>query len=170
MPAAPEPSSKPAAGIEVAPGVIAPASALRMQFSRSGGPGGQNVNKVNSKAELWIELGALLGLTAATRQRLRSMAGRRITAAGALHLVSETERGQEGNRAAIFARLRQMIVRAKVEPKKRRKTKPSRAAKARRLDAKKPVLLYGLLKAFQAQRLPVHGLFEIESPLRRPCP
>ena len=88
-------------GVELAPAVRAPQSALRFQFARSGGPGGQNVNKLNTKAELWLALDAITGLSHRALARLRAMAGRRITAAGELHLVSETERGQEGNRAAV---------------------------------------------------------------------
>ena len=124
-------------GVELAPAVRAPQSALRFQFARSGGPGGQNVNKLNTKAELWLALDAITGLSHRALARLRAMAGRRITAAGELHLVSETERGQEGNRAAVMQRLREMIVAARVEPKVRKKSKPSRAAKARRLDQKR---------------------------------
>ena|SRR5687768_4603074 len=123
--------------IELAPGVFAPDDAVRLQFARSGGPGGQNVNKLNSKAELWVRLTAMRGLSHGALARLRHLAGKRVTAEGEIHLSSETERGQEGNRAAVMDRLREMIVRAKVEPKVRRKTKPSRAAKARRLEQKK---------------------------------
>jgi ribosome-associated protein len=123
--------------IELAPGVFAPDSAVRMQFARSGGPGGQNVNKLNTKAELWVRLDAITGLSAGAMARLRHAAGRRVTAEGEIHIVSETERRQEANRAAVMDRLRELIVRAKVEPKVRRKTKPSRAARARRVDDKK---------------------------------
>jgi ribosome-associated protein len=123
--------------IELAPGVFAPESAVRMQFARSGGPGGQNVNKLNTKAELWVRLDAITGLSPSALARLRHAAGRRVTAAGEIHIVSETERRQEANRAAVMERLRELIVRAKVEPKVRRKVKPSRAAKARRVDEKK---------------------------------
>jgi len=136
MDASPTPPRAPG-GDEIAPGVYAPPGAVRLQFSRSGGPGGQNVNKLNTKAELWVQLDALTGLTPAARARLAHLAGRRLTAAGEVHLVSETERGQEGNRAAVMQRLREMVVRAKVEPKPRRKVKPSRAAKARRMEGKK---------------------------------
>ena len=127
----------PAHGIELAPRVTAAADAVRLQFSRSSGPGGQNVNKLATKTDLWIPLDAIRGLTPAAIERLRHLAGRRVTAAGEIHLVSETERGQEGNKAAVFARLRELIVRAKVEPKARRKSKPSRAARMRRLESKK---------------------------------
>ena len=129
--------SREGSGVELAPGVFAPTGGMRFQFARAGGPGGQNVNKLNTKAELWVQVGGLIGLTPAARDRLRHAAGRRLTRADELHLVSETERGQEGNRAAVLARLREMILRARVEPKIRRKTKPSRGAKARRLEGKK---------------------------------
>ena len=124
-------------GVEVAPGVIAPSGSLRFQFARSGGPGGQNVNKLNTKAELWVTADALLGLRPSAVVRLKHAAGRRLTAAGEIQLVGESERGQEANRAAVMQRLREMIVAAKVEPKVRRKTKPTRAHKAKRLEQKK---------------------------------
>jgi len=125
------------AQMELAPGVSTRDDALRIQFSRSSGPGGQNVNKLATKAELWLRLSAIEGMSHAAIERLRTMAGRRITTAGELHLASESERGQEGNKAAILQRLREMIIRAKVEPKIRKKRKVSRAAKAKRVDAKK---------------------------------
>ena len=130
-------TASPGGQLELAPNVFAPADALRLQYARSGGPGGQNVNKVNTKAELWVRIDAISGLSERAIERLRTAAGRRFTAAGEIHLVSESERGQEGNRAEVFERLREMIVRAKVEPKARRKTKPSRAQKAKRLEKKK---------------------------------
>jgi ribosome-associated protein len=130
-------SNIPPGGMELAPGVRAAAGAVRFQFSRSGGPGGQNVNKLNTRAEIWVPLDALIGLNTGAIERLRQLVGRRITANGEIHLISETERGQEGNRAAVLERLRELIVRAKVEPKVRRKTKPSRAAKRKRLEGKK---------------------------------
>jgi ribosome-associated protein len=124
-------------GIELAPGVRAPQSAVRFQFARSGGPGGQNVNKLNTKAELWVALDAITGMTNRALARLRAAAGRRLTASGEIHLICETERGQEANRAAVLQRLREMILAARVEPKVRRKVKPSKAAKARRMDQKR---------------------------------
>jgi ribosome-associated protein len=124
-------------GIELAPGVRVPATGLRVQFSRSAGPGGQNVNKVNTKAELWLALGAVTGFSAGAGRRLIANAGKRVTQAGELHLSCETERTAEGNRQALFGRLREMIIAAVVEPKRRRKTRPTRASKKRRLDAKR---------------------------------
>src|SRR5260221_10481962 len=85
-------------GVELAPGVFAPESAIRFQYARSSGPGGQNVNKVNTKAEVWVAVVALTGLTDAARARLQQFAGRRLTAAGEIHIAADTERSQESNR------------------------------------------------------------------------
>jgi ribosome-associated protein len=130
-------SKPPEGGIELAPGVSAPSAALRVQFSRSAGPGGQNVNKVNTKAELWLTLYGVIGMSAGAHKRLAALAGKRITQAGELHLTCETERTAEANRRELLARLREMVVAAMVEPKRRRKTRPTRASKARRLAAKR---------------------------------
>ena len=131
-PPAPEPY-----GMEIIPGVRVPESAMRFQYARSSGPGGQNVNKVNTKAELWVPLSAIAGLTERAMGRLRSMAGKRLTSAGEIHIAAETERSQEGNRGAVLDRLRALLSAAAHEPKPRRKTKPSRAAKRRRLESKR---------------------------------
>ena len=127
----------PADGVELAPHVSAPASAIRWQYARSSGPGGQNVNKVNTKAEAWIPIGAIIGLTARATERLRAMAGKRLTILDELHVSSDSARTQEGNRAAVLERLRELLVAAMHEAKPRRKTKPSRAARRRRLEAKR---------------------------------
>lgn len=124
-------------GVELIPGVRVAESAMRFQYARSSGPGGQNVNKVNTKAELWVVLTAITGLTPAAMQRLRRLAGRRVTSAGEIHIAADVERTQERNRGAVLDRLRQMLEEAKREPKVRRKTKPSKAARQRRLESKR---------------------------------
>ena len=124
-------------GLELAPGVRAPESAIRWQYARSSGPGGQNVNKVNTKAELWLPLAAIMGLSHRAVARLRLHAGKRLLATDELHIASDTHRTQEANRLAVLQRLRELLVQAMHEPKIRRKTKPSRGARERRLQAKK---------------------------------
>lgn len=124
-------------GIELAPRASAPASALRWQFARSSGPGGQNVNKVNSKAELWVAIDAITGLSDRARGRLQQLAGKRLTSGGEIHISSDTERTQAANRSAVLERLRELLVQAMHEPKRRRKTNPSKGARERRLQSKK---------------------------------
>ena len=124
-------------GLELAPGVTAPSSSVRWNFARSSGPGGQNVNKVNTKAELWIAVQAIVGLSSRAVGRLRGLAGRRLTIADEIHIAADTERTQEANRAAALQRLRELLIEAMHEPKPRRKTRPSRAARQRRLDSKR---------------------------------
>jgi len=133
----PIPGDSGGSGVELAPGVTIPRDALRLQYARSGGPGGQNVNKLNTKAEIWVPVMAIRGLREGAIARLRDAAGNRLTKADEIHLAAEGERSQEGNRLDVMERLREMIVRAKVEPKRRRKTKPSASAKRKRLESKK---------------------------------
>ena len=123
--------------IALAPRVFVAESALRLQYSRSSGPGGQNVNKVNTRVQLWVPLAAITGLTESALMRLKTLAGSRLTLAGELHIAAETERTQERNREAVMDRLRELILTAVKEPRKRRKTKPSRGAKERRLKGKR---------------------------------
>ena len=124
------------AGIELATGVMALPGSIRMQAARASGPGGQNVNKVNTRMELWLDVSQLIGLRPSALARLRDMAGKRLTDAGLLHLSAGEYRSQEANRQALFDRLRTMIQQARIEPKVRRKTKPTKGSKQRRLDKK----------------------------------
>ena len=131
-----EPRPLPPALIEIGR-VRVPASTVRFQYSRSSGPGGQHVNKTSTRCELWLPTDAIEGLTDAARTRLRTAAGSKLTQADELHLAADESRSQEGNRSLAVDRLREMIVAAMHEPKRRRKTKPSYGAKMRRLDSKK---------------------------------
>ncbi|HUO06953.1 MAG TPA: alternative ribosome rescue aminoacyl-tRNA hydrolase ArfB [Phycisphaerae bacterium] len=124
-------------GIELGPGVWTDREQLRFGFSRSSGPGGQNVNKVNTKTELRIALSALHGINDRALARLRTLAGRRVMADGDLLFTADTERTQESNRRACLEKLRTLIEEALVEPKKRKKSKPSKGSKLRRLASKK---------------------------------
>ena len=125
------------AGLQVAPGVFAPAGTVRFQYARSGGPGGQNVNKLNTKAEMWVAISALRGLRADALDRLRQLAGHRLTQQDELHIVAQTSRTQEANRGAAIERLRELLIRAMHRPKARRPTKPSAASRRRRLEGKR---------------------------------
>src|SRR5688572_16836294 len=102
LPPPPPPRVAPPEATEVVPGVRLSESAMRFRYARSSGPGGQNVNKVNTKAEVWVPLDALYGLSHRATARLRQMAGKRLTVAGELHISSDTERTQEANRAAVL--------------------------------------------------------------------
>jgi ribosome-associated protein len=114
-----------------------PDSELEFTFARSGGPGGQNVNKVSSKAVLRWRLGENTSLPEEVKARLRGLERRRVTTEGDLVISSQTYRDQERNRQACLDRLREMVLRALAVPKPRRPTKPTRGSKKRRLAEKR---------------------------------
>lgn len=121
----------------LAPHVRVAKASLRYTFSRSSGPGGQAVNKVNSRAQLRVAVEAIDGLDDAARERLRSMAGGRLTEAGELLFDSDEHRSQAANRRACLQRLRALVGRAMIEPRVRKKRRPSRAMIEKRLQAKR---------------------------------
>lgn len=124
-------------GIELAPSVWTDRDQLHFGFSRSSGPGGQNVNKVNTKTELRVHLDALHGLSDRARVRLRNSLGHRLTNENEIVITADNQRTQEANRRACMGKLRDLIEAAQHEPKIRKKTKPGKGAKLRRLDGKK---------------------------------
>lgn len=116
-----------------------PASELSFRTSRSGGPGGQNVNKVSSKVELLFDVKHSAFLSANERQKILNRLGKRIDSAGVLHLVSQSSRSQLENKEHVVSEFAR-IVRAALKPtKKRIPTHPTKAAKEKRLKRKKMV-------------------------------
>ena len=110
--------------------------ALSETFLAASGPGGQNVNKVATACQLRCDV-FRLGLAPDVYVRLRALAGSRMTGAGEIVITARQHRSQEANREEARRRLAQLVARAHVRPAKRKKTRPSRAAKAKRVDSKK---------------------------------
>ena len=113
-----------------------PEEVLEERFLASSGPGGQNVNKVATACQLRCNV-YRLGLAPDVYRKLKELAGSRMTTSGEIVITARKWRTQEANRAEARARLTELITRAHEKEAKRIKTRPGRAAKAKRLDAKK---------------------------------
>ncbi|MEM8737729.1 MAG: alternative ribosome rescue aminoacyl-tRNA hydrolase ArfB [Planctomycetota bacterium] len=125
--------------VSLAPGLPLTESAVAYRFSRGHGPGGQNVNKVNSHVTMTVPLSALAEVMPGDAvDRLRTQAGRYLAASPERLVIHASDhRSQLANRRACLAKLRRLLIQAMQRPRTRRPTRPSRAARQRRLDAKK---------------------------------
>ena len=121
----------------ITPQLVIGEEELEWKFIRASGPGGQNVNKVSSAVQLRFLLAANTTLPAAARQRLRRLAGQKFIDDGSILIAARSERSQDQNRREALSRLEILIRAALVEPKVRKKTRPTLASKQRRIDTKK---------------------------------
>ena len=123
--------------IVVTDSVRVPERALTMRAVRASGPGGQNVNKVASKVDLRVDLDAIEGLADSARTRLRALAGHRLDAEGRLQITSQVTRDQTRNLEDAREKVRTLVAAAMREPKRRRPSRPTAAARERRIESKK---------------------------------
>jgi ribosome-associated protein len=123
--------------LEISPHIVIPDDELEWKYIRASGPGGQNVNKVSSAVQLRFLLPLNSSLPAAARNRLRGLAGQKLNDDGSILFTARSERSQEQNRRAAALRLTALIRAAMVEPKLRKKTRPTKSSQERRIDSKK---------------------------------
>ena len=123
--------------LRITPDLAIDDAEIEERFVRASGPGGQNVNKVATAVQLRFDASRSPSLDEELRERLRSLAGSKMTADGVLVIDARTFRTQAENRDAARQRLIGLLRQATIRPKRRRKTKPTGAAKERRLTMKK---------------------------------
>jgi ribosome-associated protein len=123
--------------LEVAPELRVPLAELEFRASRSGGPGGQHVNTSSTRIEVTWDIAGSPTPTAEQRERLLHRLATRLDGTGRLRLVSSGSRSQLRNREDVTERLRELLAAALIVPKARKRTRPTRAAKAARLEGKR---------------------------------
>jgi ribosome-associated protein len=123
--------------LEITPDLRIPLTELDYQASRSGGPGGQHVNTSSTRIEVWWDVARSPTLSAEQRAQLLERLRPRLDSTGRLRLVSSASRSQLRNREDVTERLRSVVASALAVRKKRKPTRPSRASKAARLEAKR---------------------------------
>ena len=123
--------------LDITPNLRLPLSELDYQASRSGGPGGQHVNTSSTRIEVWWDVARSPSLSEEQRAQLLERLRSRLDSSGRLRLVSSASRSQLRNREDVTERLRSVVASALAVRKKRKPTRPSRAAKAARLEAKR---------------------------------
>jgi ribosome-associated protein len=116
---------------------LPPDNEITFEFSRSSGPGGQNVNKVSTAVRLRFDVGGSRSLPEDVKARLVQIAGKRITRDGVLIVEARRFRTQDRNRQDALERLRDLLARARRKPKHRKRTRPSAESKERRLEGKR---------------------------------
>jgi ribosome-associated protein len=122
--------------IEIAPNLVLDETELEFAFIRASGPGGQNVNKVSSAVQMRFDARISPSLPNDVSIRLQKMAGSKLTGDGVIVITANRHRTQEMNKRDAVARLVELIAKAAVAPVKRRATKPTKASKENRLQAK----------------------------------